>query len=86
VAISPFNFTAIGGNLPTSPAMMGNVVLWKPASTAVLSNYVLYKALEESGLPPGVIQFVPASGQVRNPTSLPISVQETHRHTTTSRS
>jgi len=62
VAISPFNFTAIGANLSTAPAMMGNVVLWKPASTAVLSNYVLYKVLEESGLPPGVIQFVPASG------------------------
>jgi len=64
VAISPFNFTAIGANLPSSPALMGNVVVWKPASTAVLSNYVLYKVLRESGLPPGVIQFTPASGQV----------------------
>jgi 1-pyrroline-5-carboxylate dehydrogenase len=64
VAISPFNFTAIGANLPTSPALMGNVVLWKPASTSVLSNWVVYKVLQESGLPPGVIQFIPGSGAV----------------------
>jgi len=48
-AISPFNFTAIGANLATSPAQMGNGVLWKPASSAVLSNYVIYQALEEAG-------------------------------------
>lgn len=61
-AVSPFNFTAIGGNLPTAPAMAGNTVLWKPASTAVYSNYLIMKILEECGLPPGVINFVPGSG------------------------
>jgi len=64
VAISPFNFTAIGGNLPTAPAMMGNVVLWKPASTSILSNWVLFKVLREAGLPDGVINFIPGSGAV----------------------
>ncbi|CAF4151464.1 unnamed protein product, partial [Rotaria sp. Silwood2] len=54
-AVSPFNFTAIGANLASSPALMGNTVLWKSANTAVLSNYVVYKILEEAGLPPGVI-------------------------------
>lgn len=58
-AITPFNFTAIGGNLPTAPAMLGNVVLWKPSHTASLSNWLFYQILEEAGLPPGVIQFVP---------------------------
>ena len=52
------NLTAIGGNLPTAPALMGNVVLWKPASTAVLSSYLTLKLLEEAGLPPGVINIV----------------------------
>eukprot|EP01113_Clastostelium_recurvatum_P046341 TRINITY_DN810_c0_g1_i2.p1 TRINITY_DN810_c0_g1~~TRINITY_DN810_c0_g1_i2.p1 ORF type:complete len:585 (+),score=185.22 TRINITY_DN810_c0_g1_i2:103-1755(+) len=63
-AISPFNFTAIGANLPTAPAMMGNVIVWKPASTAILSNYVFFKALTEAGLPDGVIQFCPGAGRV----------------------
>jgi 1-pyrroline-5-carboxylate dehydrogenase len=58
-AITPFNFTAIGGNLPTSPAIMGNVVVWKPAASASLSNYYILKVLEEAGLPPGVINLVP---------------------------
>ena len=58
-AVTPFNFTAIGGNLPSSPALMGNVVVWKPASTAILSGYYVMKLLEEAGLPPGVINFVP---------------------------
>jgi 1-pyrroline-5-carboxylate dehydrogenase len=58
-AISPFNFTAIGGNLPSAPALMGNVVLWKPSASAILSNYLIYEILEEAGLPPGVIQFIP---------------------------
>ena len=58
-AITPFNFTAIGGNLPTAPAMLGNVAVWKPAATASLSNYLVYKLLLEAGLPPGVINFVP---------------------------
>ena len=57
-AITPFNFTAIGGNLPTAPALMGNTVVWKPAATAMLSNWFIYKLLEEAGLPPGVINFI----------------------------
>ena len=58
-AVSPFNFTAIGGNLPGSPAVMGNTVIWKPASSAMLSAYYVMKVLEAAGLPPGVINFVP---------------------------
>jgi 1-pyrroline-5-carboxylate dehydrogenase len=58
-AITPFNFTAIGGNLPTAPALMGNAVVWKPAATATLSNWHVFKLLEEAGLPPGVINFLP---------------------------
>ena len=58
-AITPFNFTAIGGNLPTAPALMGNAVVWKPAHSAALSNWHFYKLLEEAGLPPGVINFLP---------------------------
>jgi len=58
-AITPFNFTAIGGNLPTAPALMGNAVVWKPAATATLSNWHFYKLLEQAGLPPGVINFLP---------------------------
>ncbi len=61
-AVTPFNFTAIAGNLPTSAAIMGNTVLWKPASTALLSGYLLTRLLEEAGLPPGVINFVPGPG------------------------
>lgn len=59
LAISPFNFTSIGGNLASAPALCGNVVIWKPSSAAVLSNYLLYECLEEAGLPKGVIQFLP---------------------------
>jgi 1-pyrroline-5-carboxylate dehydrogenase len=58
-AVSPFNFTAIGGNLAGAPALMGNTVVWKPASTAILSGYYIMRLLEEAGLPPGVINFVP---------------------------
>lgn len=61
-AVTPFNFTAIAGNLTTSAALLGNVVVWKPASTAVYSGHFIMKLLEEAGLPPGVIQFVPGSG------------------------
>jgi len=61
-AITPFNFTAIGGNLATAPAMTGNTVLWKPSSTAVLSNYYFMQILMEAGLPAGVINFVPCRG------------------------
>ena len=57
-AITPFNFTAIGANLPTAPALMGCSVIWKPAHSAMLSAYYLYRLLEEAGLPPGVINFV----------------------------
>ena len=58
-AVSPFNFTAIGGNLSGAPALMGNSVLWKPASSAMLSAWYVFRVLEEAGLPPGVINFVP---------------------------
>jgi 1-pyrroline-5-carboxylate dehydrogenase len=57
-AISPFNFTAIGGNLAGAPALMGNTVVWKPASTAMLSNYYILRAFEAAGMPPGVINFI----------------------------
>jgi 1-pyrroline-5-carboxylate dehydrogenase len=58
-AVTPFNFTAIGGNLTTAPALMGNTVIWKPASSAMLSSYYTMRLLEEAGLPPGVINFLP---------------------------
>jgi 1-pyrroline-5-carboxylate dehydrogenase len=58
-AVTPFNFTAIGGNLPTAPALMGNTVVWKPSHTAALSNWHFFELLREAGLPPGVINFVP---------------------------
>lgn len=58
-AITPFNFTAIAGNLPTAPAIMGNVVIWKPSDKAIYSGYQILRLLEEAGLPPGVINFVP---------------------------
>src|SRR5213592_1409997 len=61
-AVTPFNFTAIGGNLPTSAALMGNTVIWKPASTAAVSAYYLMQLFEEAGLPPGVINLVYGSG------------------------
>jgi 1-pyrroline-5-carboxylate dehydrogenase len=60
-AVTPFNFTSIAGNLPTSPALMGNTVLWKPASAAVPSAHFILKVLEAAGLPPGVINFVPGN-------------------------
>jgi len=58
-AVSPFNFTAIGGNLAGAPALMGNVVLWKPASSAMLSAYYVMRLFEAAGMPPGVINFLP---------------------------
>jgi 1-pyrroline-5-carboxylate dehydrogenase len=61
-AVTPFNFTAIGANLPTSAALMGNTIVWKPASTAAYSAYFLMKLYEEAGLPPGVINLVYGSG------------------------
>ena len=66
-AATPFNFVAIAGNLPTSPALMGNVVLWKPASSAVYPAYHLFQILQEAGLPDGVINFVPGRGSVVGP-------------------
>jgi 1-pyrroline-5-carboxylate dehydrogenase len=61
-AVTPFNFTSIAANLPSAPAMMGNAVVWKPSSTAVLSNYLVMKIYEEAGLPAGVINFLPGPG------------------------
>ena len=61
-AVSPFNFTAIGGNLTSSPALMGNTVIWKPAGTAMLSSYYLMRLFQEAGLPPGVINLVYGGG------------------------
>src|SRR5215208_7048312 len=58
-AVSPFNFTSIGGNLATAPALMGNTIIWKPASSSMLSAYYLMKLYEAAGMPPGVINFIP---------------------------
>ena len=63
-AVSPFNFTAIGGNLVGAPAIAGNTVVWKPASTVVYSSYIVYKLLEEAGLPAGVINFIPGNANM----------------------
>jgi len=62
LAISPFNFTAIAANLATAPAIMGNTVVWKPASSSILSNYYLMQLYKEAGLPDGVINFLPSRG------------------------
>ena len=62
-AVTPFNFTSIAGNLPTAPALMGNVVLWKPASSAIPSAYCIQRLLEEAGLPKGVINFIPGDAR-----------------------
>jgi len=69
-AVTPFNFASIMGNLPTAPVMMGDVVLWKPASSAVYPAYEIMLLLEEAGLPPGVINFLPGSGAKVGPTIL----------------
>jgi len=61
-AVTPFNFTSIGANLPTAPVICGNVTLWKPATSAVYSNYILMTILKEAGLPDGVINFLPGKG------------------------
>ncbi|XP_068142668.1 delta-1-pyrroline-5-carboxylate dehydrogenase, mitochondrial [Drosophila tropicalis] len=63
-AVSPFNFTAIGGNLSYTPALMGNAVLWKPSDTALLSNWRIFNIMREAGVPDGVVNFVPADGPV----------------------
>jgi 1-pyrroline-5-carboxylate dehydrogenase len=62
--VTPFNFTAIASNLSTSVALMGNTTVWKPATTSLLSNYYLMKILEEAGIPPGVINFIPGNGSL----------------------
>jgi 1-pyrroline-5-carboxylate dehydrogenase len=62
-AVTPFNFTSIAANLPTAPALMGNTVVWKPASSTVFSNWFILKLLEAAGLPPGVVNFVPGPGR-----------------------
>jgi 1-pyrroline-5-carboxylate dehydrogenase len=69
-AVTPFNFTSIGGNLPTAPALMGGTVLWKPASSSMLSSYAILKLLEEAGLPPGVINFIPGDAAMVSETAL----------------
>ncbi len=71
LAVTPFNFTAIASNLPMAPALMGNAVVWKPASTAVLSNHRLMQVYSEAGLPPGVINFVPGPGGAISAAALP---------------
>ena len=67
-AVTPFNFTSIAGNLPAAPALMGNVSIWKPASSAVYSSYFMMKLFLEAGVPEGVINFVPGSGKDIGPT------------------
>lgn len=62
LAITPFNFLAIGSNLPSTPAQMGNVVLWKPSGTNMLANWHVFNILREAGLPDGVINFLPGRG------------------------
>lgn len=61
LAISPFNFAALGAHIAFTPALLGNVILWKPSPMAVMSNYILYEIMEEAGMPKGVIQFLPVA-------------------------
>ena len=71
LAITPFNFTSIAGNLPTAPALLGNVVVWKPSPTQQLSAHYLMRLLEAAGLPPGVINLVTGDGQAVSRVALP---------------
>ena len=71
LAITPFNFTAIAGNLPTAPALMGNTVVWKPSPTQQLSAHMTVRLLEEAGLPPGVINLVTGTGEAISRVALP---------------
>ena len=66
LSIPPFNFYSIAGNLPTAPAMVGNVALWKPARSVIFANFEIFRVLEEAGVPPGVINFVPFSSRQAN--------------------
>ena len=63
-SITPFNFTAIGGNLATAPLLMGNTVIWKPSDYSMLSNYYIYELLLEAGLPSKVLQFLPVRPEI----------------------
>jgi len=71
LAVTPFNFTSIAGNLPTAPALMGNVAVWKPSTTSLYSNYLLMKLLQEAGVPDGVINFLPGPGKTVGDVMLP---------------
>jgi 1-pyrroline-5-carboxylate dehydrogenase len=71
LAITPFNFTSIAANLPTAPALLGNVVIWKPSPTQQFSAHFLMRLLEEAGLPPGVINMVTGDGQALSEIALP---------------
>jgi 1-pyrroline-5-carboxylate dehydrogenase len=71
LAITPFNFTSIAGNLPTAPALLGNVVVWKPSTTAQLAAHYIMRVLEAAGLPPGVINMVTGSGRAVSGVALP---------------
>src|SRR5215218_5036910 len=71
LAITPFNFTAIAGNLPTAPALMGNTVIWKPSPTQQLAAHYTMRLLEEAGLPPGVINMVTGDGRAVSEVALP---------------
>ena len=73
LAITPFNFTSIAGNLSTAPALLGNTVVWKPSTTALLSNWYLMKMLEAAGMPAGVLNFLPGSGPDIGGVALPDS-------------
>lgn len=70
-ALTPFNFTSIALNLTMAPAIMGNVSVWKPSSTAIFSNYLLLKVMKEAGLPDGVINFIPGKGSVIGKSLIP---------------
>ena len=69
-AVSPFNFTAIGGNLPLAPAIMGNTVVWKPAETQMLSAWYLMQLYREAGLPDGIVNMIPGHGPTLGPPAL----------------
>src|SRR5574341_1716740 len=70
LAVTPFNFTSIAGTLPTAPALMGNTVIWKPASSTVYTGYYLMRLFEAAGMPPGVINFVPGDGSALSQVAL----------------
>ena len=79
-AVTPFNFTSIAGNLPTAPALLGNTVVWKPASSSVFSAYYIMQVLQAAGFPPGVINMVPGSGEDRFHYIIPVKVKSRFAH------